>query len=83
MAKHRPGGAFYSTDDLYKMAQLGHFGTYSLVIARALSRLKSLENENAALKEILESYERIDEIQSNYDNVEAPQVNLDDLEQNY
>ena len=57
MAQHRRGGAFYSTDDLIKMAQLGNFGNYSPVILRALARLKGLENEVRELRNAISYYE--------------------------
>lgn len=72
MAKHQPGGAFYSTDDLLKMAQLGHFGNYSPVIYRALVRLKKLEVENTDLKATVSAYERIDEIRKEYESDTPP-----------
>lgn len=87
MAKNRLGGAFYSTDDLLKMAQLGNFGNYSPVLYRALTRLKNLEIENSNLKETISSYEKIDEIKEVYENYECtnetPPTSLDDLQDIY
>lgn len=73
-------GKFYTTDDLIKMGQLGNYGNYSLVVTRALIRLKQLELENKELKSILESYQKIDGIKESYENGE---IGLTDLENTY
>lgn len=83
MARHGPGGAFYSTDDLIKMARLDQFGVYSPVICRALLKLKQTEDENAKLIETIESYEKMEEIRNNYESSQDDQVNLDDLHESY
>ena len=70
MAQGRNGGISYSTDDLIKLAQLGNFGTYSPVIARALMKLKIVEVENKELKEIISNYESIDDIKKDYEKIE-------------
>lgn len=58
MAKHTPQGTMYTTDDLIRMARMGNFGSqYSLMIARALQKLKYYEQENKRLRDVIVSLE--------------------------
>ena len=75
-------GKFYTTDDLIKMGQMGHFGNYSPVVTRALLKLKNLELENQTLRETIESYQKIDLIKENYDE-DSHTVSMNDMENNY
>lgn len=59
MARHTNGGAFYSTDDLIRMARLGNFGQMSNVAGRAFARLRQLEVENAELRQRVTELENI------------------------
>jgi hypothetical protein len=59
MAKHTAGGAFYSTEDLIRMATLGQFGQMSNVAGRAFTRLRQLEVENAELRQRVVELENV------------------------
>lgn len=59
MARHTNGGAFYSTDDLIRMARLGNFGQFSNVAGRAFVRLRQLEVENQELRQRVTELENV------------------------
>jgi hypothetical protein len=50
MARHGEAGAFYTTDDLIRMARLESFGQYSAMLERVFVKLKQYESENKQLK---------------------------------
>jgi hypothetical protein len=74
-------GKFYTTEDLIKMAQLGNFGNFSPMLARAMIKLKNLEIENTQLKSTIESYQKIDAIKDNDDGDHT--LSITDLQNNY
>lgn len=81
MAKPTQGGAMYSTDDLIRMATLGQFGNMSMMVARAMTRLKELELENAQLYERVQELENIQTVADpgSLDDTEGHTYSSDDL----
>jgi hypothetical protein len=50
MARHGENGAFYTTDDLIRMARLENFGQFSAMLERVFVKYKQLDAENKQLK---------------------------------
>jgi len=53
MARYGENGAFYTTDDLIRMAKLESFGQYSPMLERVFIKLKNYEKENSQLKTLV------------------------------
>lgn len=53
MARYGETGAFYTTDDLIRMARLESFGQYSAMLERVFVKFKSYEKENSHLKTLV------------------------------
>jgi len=53
MARYSETGAFYTTDDLIRMAKLESFGQYSPMLERAFIKLKNYEKENTQLRTLV------------------------------
>ena len=77
MAKHTAGGAFYSTEDLIRMAQLNQFGQMSNVAGRAFAQLRRLEVENSELRQrVIE----LENVQTVADSQYPSDISVDDSE---
>lgn len=53
MARHGENGAFYTTDDLIRMARLENFGQFSAMLERVFVKYKQLDAENKQLKTLV------------------------------
>lgn len=62
MARHVPGGSFYTTDDLLRFASMNNFGPMSPAVGRALLRLKRFEEEVPSLRQRIIELENIQTI---------------------